>query len=248
MSITPLEQFSNPLLLLPIPMISIGITKLTLYGTLALVIVFGFYLLPITSSVAFVGSRWTIATESLYSSVSSILKDQLGESHSEYLPSAMGIFTFILFANFISNVPYSFSVTSSAVVCLGLSVTIFLGVTILGLSIHGIKWFSFFIPSNSPIALVPTLAIIELISYVARAFSLGVRLFANILAGHILLAVLSSMIWGVMTSGLLYFVMGLMPFAIFTALFGLELAVGLIQAYVFTLLYSSYINDAINLH
>jgi len=75
-----------------------------------------------------------------------------------------------------------------------------------------------------------------------------VRLFANILAGHILLAVLSSMIWGVMTSGLLYFVMGLMPFAIFTALFGLELAVGLIQAYVFTLLYSSYINDAINLH
>jgi len=248
MSITPLEQFSNPLLLLPIPMISIGITKLTLYGTLALVIVFGFYLLPITSSVAFVGSRWTIATESLYSSVSSILKDQLGESHSEYLPSAMGIFTFILFANLISNVPYSFSVTSSAVVCLGLSVTIFLGVTILGLSIHGIKWFSFFIPSNSPIALVPTLAIIELISYVARAFSLGVRLFANILAGHILLAVLSSMIWGVMTSGLLYFVMGLMPFAIFTALFGLELAVGLIQAYVFTLLYSSYINDAINLH
>lgn len=248
MSITPLEQFANPLLFLPLPIVSIGITKLTLYGIFGTLIVTGLFVLPLLNTVSFTGSRWTVTTETLYSTVSSILKDQIGEGHSEYLPSAIAIFTFILTVNLLSNIPFSFGFTTSAIVCLGLSVSIFIGVTIIGLKTHGVTWFSFFVPSGAPAALVPVLVIIEFISYVARAFSLGIRLLANLVAGHILLAVLSSMIWAIMTSGLIYGILSWIPFAIFTGLFGLELAVSVIQSYVFTLLYCSYLNDAINLH
>src|SRR5271156_5017303 len=146
------------------------------------------------------------------------------------------LFFFILIGNLISNVPYSFAVTASGIVSLGLSFTIFIGVTILALSIHGIKFFAFFIPAGTPLALVPLLVLIELISYLARAVSLGVRLFANITAGHTLLKILSTYLFKLFTGSLL------------VALIGLEIAVSLIQAFVFTLLVCSYLKDAIELH
>lgn len=155
---------------------------------------------------------------------------------------------FILVTNLVSNVPYSFGIFTSAVLCMGLSVTVFIGVTIIGLFKHGISWFSFFVPAGTPLPLVPALVLIEVISYIARAFSLGVRLFSNLVAGHVLLAVLSGMIWPIITGGIVLGVVSVIPFALFTALVGLELAVSLIQAYVFTLLLCSYLADAINLH
>lgn len=249
MSISPFEQFSNPVLFLPIPLISLGFTKLTLYGLFILVILGGIWILPIiNNNQLLVSTRWSVTTETLYSSVSSILSDQVGEGFSEYVPVTIGLFTFILIANLISNVPYSYGFTTSVIVCLGLSITIFIGVTILGIVIHGITWFSFFVPAGTPLILVPLLVLIEFISYIARAFSLGVRLFANILAGHVLLNVISTMIWLICTSGILYAIIGLIPFSIFIALFVLELAVSCIQSFVFTLLFASYLNDAINLH
>lgn len=248
MAISPLEQFANPILFLPLPLISIGLTKLTLYGIFVLITLFGFFVLPFINTIPFVGTRWTVTTETLYSSVSSILKDQVGEGYSEYIPMTISLFSFILFANLISNIPYSFGFTTSVIVCLGLSVIVFIGVTIIGIKTHGIHWASFFVPSGSPLALVPLLVIIEFISYIARAFSLGIRLLANIVAGHILMNVISTMIWIILTSGIFYAILSLIPFAIFTGLFVLELAVSVIQAYVFTLLFCSYLNDAINLH
>src|SRR6266540_2903656 len=150
--------------------------------------------------------------------------------------------------NLICNVPYSFAVTASGIVSLGLSLTIFIGVTILAVSIHGIKFFAFFIPSGTPLSLVPLLVLIELVSYLARAVSLGVRLFANITAGHTLLKILSTYLFKLFTANLLIAILTLIPFAIFLALVGLELAVSLIQAFVFTLLVCSYLRDAIELH
>jgi F-type H+-transporting ATPase subunit a len=134
------------------------------------------------------------------------------------------------------------------VVSLGLSVTIFIGVTILALSIHGLKFFSFFIPAGTPLALVPLLVLIELVSYLARAVSLGVRLFANIVAGHTLLKILSTYLYKLFSGSVLVAVLTLIPFAIFLALVGLEIAVSLIQAFVFTLLVCSYLRDAVHLH
>lgn len=249
MSISPLEQFSNPILFLPFPLISIGINKLSLYGLFILIVLGGLFLLPIlNNNILLVSTRLSVTTETLYSSISSILSDQIGEGFSEYVPAALALFSFILIANLISNVPYGFGFTTSVIVCLGLSVIIFLGVTIIGITTHKLNFLSFFLPAGTPLALVPLLVIIEFISYIARAFSLGIRLLSNLCAGHILMAVLSTMLWTVLSSSIFFAVIGLIPFSIFTALFILELAVSFIQAFVFTLLFASYLNDAINLH
>jgi|ERR1700719_921307 len=158
------------------------------------------------------------------------------------------LFCFVLFANLLGNVPYSFVITTSAVVCLGLSFTIFIGVTLLGLSIHKLNFFSFFVPSGCPLILVPMLSLIEFVSYVSRSVSLGVRLFANLVAGHSLVKILSTFLYKLFSSSILMFIITLLPFTIFITLTGLELAVSVIQTYVFCLLVSSYLKDAIELH
>jgi len=131
---------------------------------------------------------------------------------------------------------------------MGLSVTIFLGVTILAVVKHQFKFFSFFIPQGTPLALTFLLSLIELVSYIARAFSLGIRLFANMLSGHALLNILSGFLGQMFISGFLAFFLTLIPFALFTGIMGLELAVSVIQAYVFCILTCSYIKDAVYLH
>ena len=177
-----------------------------------------------------------------------MVRDQIG-AHSEiYVPFIYSLFFFVLIANLFGNIPYSFTVTSSIIVSIGLSFTIFIGVTILGLSIHRLHFFSYFIPSGTPLALVPLLVLIELISYIARAGSLGIRLFANIVAGHTLLKILSTFLYQMFSGSIIVAVLTLIPFSIFIALIGLELAVSFIQAYVLTILTCSYIKDAIELH
>jgi F-type H+-transporting ATPase subunit a len=177
-----------------------------------------------------------------------MVREQIGTSNEIYLPFIYSLFCFVLFANLIGNIPYSFVITTSAIVCLGLSFTIFIGVTILGLSIHKLNFFSYFIPVGTPLYLVPLLVLIELISYLARALSLGVRLFANLCAGHALLKILSTFLFKLFSSSFIIFIITLIPFSIFVALCGLEIAVSIIQAYVFCLLVSSYLKDAIDLH
>ena len=137
---------------------------------------------------------------------------------------------------------------ASGLACLGISVMIFIGVTILALTLHKVKFFSFFVPNGTPLILVPLLVLIELISYLARGVSLGVRLFANLTAGHSLLGILSGFLYKLFSSNLLVKIVTLIPFALFVALTGLEIAVSIIQAYVLTLLVCSYLKDAIDLH
>jgi F-type H+-transporting ATPase subunit a len=177
-----------------------------------------------------------------------MVKEQIGSSNEIYLPLIYSLFFFVLISNLVGNIPYSFVITTSAILCLGLSITIFIGVTLLGLSIHKLGFFSFFIPNGTPFPLVPLLVLIEFISYLARAFSLGVRLFANMCAGHALLKILSSLLMNLFSYNFLVFLLTLIPFTIFIALCGLELAVAFIQAFVFCLLVSSYLRDVIDLH
>jgi len=177
-----------------------------------------------------------------------MVREQIGTSNEIYLPFIYSLFCFVLIANLVGNIPYSFVITTSAVVCLGLSFTIFIGVTILGLSIHNLAFFSFFIPSGTPLILVPMLVIIEFISYLARAVSLGVRLFANLTAGHSLMKILSTFLYQMFNSSLIISILTLIPFSLFITLVGLELAVSFIQSFVFCLLVSSYLKDAIDLH
>jgi len=249
--LSPLSQFEVVNLIgLNAPILGylhINLTNLSLYSIFILLVVLGLHFFG-NNEYKLIPSKWSISLESSFASLSTMVKEQIGSQSEKYLPFIYSLFVFILIGNLISNVPYSFAVTASGIVSLGLSFTIFIGVTILALSTHGIKFFSFFIPAGTPLALVPLLVLIELVSYLARAVSLGVRLFANITAGHTLLKILSTYLFKLFTGNIIVAVVTLVPFAIFLALIGLELAVSLIQAFVFTLLVCSYLRDAIELH
>src|SRR5258707_756962 len=122
-----------------------------------------------------------------------MVKEQLGKEI--YLPFIYTLFFFILIVNLIGNIPYSYTITTSVIVTIGLSFTILTGVTFLGLYLHKFNFFSYFVPSGTPLALVPLLVVIETVSYLARALSLGIRLFANMVAGHSLLKILSTFLY-----------------------------------------------------
>jgi F-type H+-transporting ATPase subunit a len=249
--LSPLSQFEvSNLIGINAPILGnlhLNLTNLNLYSIFVIFTILSLHLYA-NNDNKIIPNNWSISFESSFQSLNSMVREQIGANREIFFPFVYSIFFYILIANLISNVPYSFAVTASGVVSLGLSLTIFIGVTILALSIHGIKFFSFFIPSGTPLALVPLLVLIELVSYLARAVSLGVRLFANITAGHTLLKILSTYLFKLFTGNLLIAILTLIPFAIFLALVGLELAVSLIQAFVFTLLVCSYLRDAIELH
>jgi len=155
---------------------------------------------------------------------------------------------FILINNLIGMVPYNFASTSHFALTFSLSFTIVIGATLLGFQKHGLKFFSLFVPAGCPLGLLPLLVLIEFISYLSRCVSLGLRLGANVMSGHMLLNILSGFIYKIMASGIIYFVIGLIPLAFVIALCGLELAIAFIQAYVFVILTSSYIKDGLYLH
>ena len=186
--------------------------------------------------------------EYLFGFVLQLVKNQVGPSGQPYFPAIYSLFLFILLLNLIGLIPYSFTATAHFALTLGFSSTIVLGVTILGLNLHGLRFFSLFVPAGTPLALVPFLTLIEAVSYVARAVSLGVRLSANMLAGHILIHIIASFSWKFITGSLIGLLLAPLPILLLTLLFGLEIGVALIQAYVFVLLTCSYINDALTLH
>lgn len=248
---SPLDQFEvTSLLSFNAPIFdyfNITLTNLALYSLVVLFIVISLHYIT-NNNTRLIPSKWSLAIESSYASINSMVRDQIGIANEIYLPFIYSLFFFILIANLTGNVPYSYTITTSIIVTIGLSFTIFIGVTILGLSIHKVKFFSFFIPSGTPLALVPILVLIELLSYGARSFSLGVRLFSNMVAGHTLMKILSTFLFQMFNASIVIAILTLIPFSIFLAIMGLELAVSVIQAYVFTILTCSYIKDAIELH
>ena len=177
-----------------------------------------------------------------------MVREQIGSHSEEYFPLVYSVFFFIIIANLTGNVPYNFTIGTSIIVSLGISITVFIAVTVIGLTKHKLAFFSYFVPNGTPLALTPILTLVELVSYFARAFSLGIRLLANLCAGHTLLKILSTFLSKMFTGGILMAIITLIPFSIFVAIIGLELAVSVIQAYVFTLLLCSYLKDAILLH
>ena len=248
---SPLEQFEvTSLISLHAPILghfSVTITNLALYSLIVLITIISFHILG-NNETKLIPSKWSIALESSFTSIQTIVREQVGINNEQYLPLVYSVFFFVIIANLTGNVPYNYTIGTSIIVSLGISITIFIGVTILGLSLHKLNFFSFFIPAGTPLALTPVLTLIELVSYVARAFSLGVRLLANLAAGHALLKILSTFLAQMFTSSIIIAVLTLIPFSIFIALIGLELAVSVIQAYVLTLLFCSYLKDAIELH
>ncbi len=249
---SPLDQFEiRNFLSLDAPILAnlhLSLTNIGLYLTIAAFLVLTLNLLA-TNYNKVIANNWSVSQESIYATVHSIVINQINANKGQiYFPFIYALFTFILINNLIGMVPYSFASTSHFILTFFISFTVVLGATILGLQKHGLKFFSLFVPSGCPLGLLPLLVLIEFISYLARNASLGLRLAANILSGHMLFNILSGFAYNIMTSGFVYFFVGLIPLAFIIAFSGLELGIAFIQAQVFAVLTSSYIKDSIDLH
>jgi F-type H+-transporting ATPase subunit a len=250
--LSPLDQFEiRDLFSLNVSLLGnshFSLTNTGLYLLIGLFITITYSLLA-TNNNKIVPNSWSISQETLYSTVHSIVINQINANKGQvYFPFIYALFIFILVNNLIGLVPYSFASTSHFILTFSISFTVVLGATILGFQKHGLKFFSLFVPSGCPLALLPLLVLIEFISYLSRNVSLGLRLAANILSGHMLLSILSGFTYNIMTSGVLFFFLGLIPLAFIIAFSGLELAIAFIQAQVFVVLTCSYIRDALDLH
>src|SRR5713226_4030112 len=190
-----------------------------------------------------------ISQETIYATIHSIVTNQINAVKGQlYFPFIYTLFIFILINNLICMVLYSFASTSHFILTFAFSFTVVLGATILGFQKHGLEFFSLLVPAGCPLGLLPLLVLIEFISYLARNISLGLRLAANILSGHMLLNILAGFTYNIMTSGFILFLLGLVPFAFLLAFSGLDLGIAFIQSQVFVVLSCSYIKDALELH
>ena len=196
-----------------------------------------------------ISNLWSVSQESIYATIHGIVINQINAIKGQiYFPFIYVLFIFILVSNLMGMIPYSFSSTSHFILTFFISFTVVIGSTFLGFQSHLFKFFSILVPSGCPLPLLPLLVLIEFISYLARNVSLGLRLAANILSGHMLLNILSGFVYNIMKSGFIYFFISLIPLTFIMAFSALEIGISFIQAQVFSVLSSSYIKDGLELH
>lgn len=202
-----------------------------------------------------VPGRWQMAVESFTGFIDDMLLANVGQAGRKYVPYIFSLFMFILFANLLGLLPlglvgvHPFTFTSHFTVTGVLAIMSFAIVLIVGFARHGLHFFSLFLPHGTPWWMAPIIAPIEFISFMVRPFSLGLRLFVAMMAGHVLLEVLSSFVITGGNAGIGYGIfIGIPSLALMIGICALEILVAGIQAYVFALLTSLYINDAENLH
>jgi F-type H+-transporting ATPase subunit a len=248
MATDPIEQFH---IINLFPIVKIGHTEIVFTNSaafmLAAVVVITAFLVIGTAKGALVPSRLQSAAEISYEFVASTVRGTAGAEGMKFFPFVFTLFMFILTVNFIGLIPYTFTVTSHIIVTIALAITVFLTVLIYGLYRHGLHFFNLFVPKGVPIYILPLIVFIEVLSFVSRPISHSVRLFANMLAGHITLQVFAGFIvlmGGAM--GALGWAGGALPFAMIVILFALETLVAFLQAYVFAILTCIYLNDAIH--
>jgi F-type H+-transporting ATPase subunit a len=204
---------------------------------------------------ALVPGRWQVAVEGVTGFVTSMLETNVGPEGRKYVPWVFTIFMFILFANLLGMMPFAlvgaqpFTVTSQFTVTGVMAIISFSIVLVVGFWKHGFHFFSLFIPQGTPWVLLPLIFLIELLSFMVRPFSLALRLFVAMIAGHILVEVFGSfVVSGINAGGVTGPAISLLSFVFIVGVMALEILVCAIQAYVFALLSSLYINDAVNLH
>jgi len=226
----------------------LSLTNIGLYLIITTIIVFMLYILATNYNIV-IPNNWSISIESIYATVFSIVVNQINAKKGQmFFPFISALFIYILINNLVGMVPYSFAPTSHFILTFSLSFTVVIGATILGFQIHSLKFFSLLVPSGCPLGLLPLLVLIEFISYLSRNVSLGLRLGANVLSGHMLLNILGGFTFNIMKQGVVYFFLGLLPLLFILAFSGLEIGIAFIQAQVFVVLSSSYIKDSLELH
>jgi F-type H+-transporting ATPase subunit a len=237
----PLEQFEiKTLVPIHVGGVDASFTNASLFMVVAIAAVTLFLTIGMRKR-ELVPGRWQSMSELMYQFVAGMVRENVGNEGRPYFPFIFTLFMFILFSNLIGLLPYAFTVTSHIIVTFGLAAVVFLGVTVIALIKHGFKFFTYFVPHGTPVVMMPLLVPIEVISYLARPVTLALRLFANMTAGHTMLKVFAGFV-------VLLGVFGVAPMVVIVALYGLELLVALLQAYVFAILTSLYLHDALHLH
>jgi F-type H+-transporting ATPase subunit a len=227
---------------------AVGFTQSTAHMLLAVGLVTGLMLWGV-SSRAIVPGRLQALAESSYEFVHELVVGQVGDQGKKYFPFVFSLFMFILFGNLLGMVPYGFTFTSHIAVTFALAALVFVVVTIIALLIHGTHFFGYFFPEGAPKVLAPLIIPIEVISYLSRPVSLSVRLFANMVAGHVMLKVFATFVVMIgSAAGVVGLLGATLPLAVNVALIGFELLVAFLQAYVFAILTSIYLHDAVHLH
>jgi F-type H+-transporting ATPase subunit a len=227
----------------------LSFTNSSLWMAVALVGV-AVFLFVGTAKPQLIPGRWQAAVEYLYDFVRKMLDDNVGPEGRRFAPLIFSIFIFVLACNILGLIPWvgSFTPTSHVSVTLGLALLVFVIVCVVGFWKHGLHFFSLFWPKGTFFPLAVFVALIEFLSFLSRPFTLAIRLFANMTAGHVLLKVFGTFVVALGSFGALPYVFGIVPLAVNVALSALEVLIAVVQAYVFALLASIYLNDAINLH
>jgi F-type H+-transporting ATPase subunit a len=237
-----MEQFEiKRLLNFHIGSLDASYTNSALWMTIAVILAFFLFVVGMQKK-ALVPGRLQSMAELGYEFVAGMVRDNVGNAGKKYFPFVLTLFVFILFCNLLGLVPYAFTPTSHIVVTFAMAAVVFLGVTIIGFVRHGAHFLSLFVPKGVPFVLLLLLVPIEIISYLVRPFSLSIRLFANMLAGHTMLKVFGGFVV------MLGIIGGWAPLAFIVVFTGLELLIAFLQAYVFAILTCLYLNDAIHLH
>jgi ATP synthase subunit 6 len=246
---SPLEQF------LILPLISLGghIAITNEFIFLGLIFLFSlvlfFCFIQKDNTFYIFSNNWQAGYQLFYELILfTVLKNINDSRNQKFFPVVFNIFLFILFLNLIGLIPNSFTLTSHLIVTFGMSCSIFIGITLICINAHGIKFFSLFLPSGTPTGLAFLLIPIELISYFFKPISLSIRLFANLMAGHTLMHVIAGFGYSFIKCHSFFYFLQFIPVVILLPLFLLDLGVCAIQAFVFCILICIYLNDAVALH
>jgi F-type H+-transporting ATPase subunit a len=224
---------------------SVGFSQSSMMMVIAAVLTIALLVVGM-SAKAVVPGRLQAMAEMLYDFVYKMCIEQIGEEGKKFFPFVFTLFSFILLGNLMGLLPFSFTYTSHIAVTFALAAVVIVLVTVVALSIHGLHFFSYFFPDGAPKLLAPLIIPVEIISYLSRPVSLSIRLFANMVAGHVMFEVFASFIVMMAAAGTLGTIGAIGPLALNVALMGFELLVAFLQAYVFTLLTCIYLNDALH--
>lgn len=244
--VDPIHQFQiTKILPIHVGHYDVSFTNSSLFMAVVVVLATAFLVMG-SSSRSLVPGRMQLVAEMAYGFVANTLREAAGKSGMKFFPLVFSLFMFVLVANLVGLVPYFFTVTSHIIVTFAMAMVVIGTVVIYGFWKHGFHFLGLFVPSGVPGALVPLVTLIEVISFLSRPISLSVRLFANMLAGHITLKVFAGFVVTLSAAGAVGMAGAVLPLAMTVALTALELLVAFLQAYVFTVLTCMYLNDAIH--
>jgi F-type H+-transporting ATPase subunit a len=241
----PIHQFDiHRIIPLNIGGWDVSFTNASAFMVLAVLVTVGFFMFA-TRARSLVPTRLQSVAEISYEFVADMLRDSIGKEGMKFFPFVFALFIFIFVLNMLGMVPGAFTVTSHIVVTAALAAIVFLTVLVVGFAKNGLHFFKLFVPSGVPIYILPLVTVIEIISFLSRPVSHSVRLFANMLAGHITLKVFGGFVVMLMGAGS-FAVLAPLPLLAAVALTALEFLVAFLQAYVFTMLTCMYLNDALH--